>query len=219
MKISFISFFTLLLCLNADAQSNFYKLGIGAGYGITQSYTDLPKSKSGQVFYAALDYSMSPGLSLGIEYQNGNIRGEGQGNSTDSRVFTNSFASAAIIGKLYLTKWLYIGGGAGIIHNTMVKIERNGVSDSLSYRGNDVSNDLLLPLNTGISYYFSDYAGRSRYGINLNLQYNITLGEGLDGYDNSFTTFRNDKPDIYTYFSVGLSYRFGWLGISKKSLY
>lgn len=219
MKISFISFFAAILFSNAYAQSNFYKLGVGAGYGITQSYTDLPKSKTGQVFYAAIDYSFMPGLSLGLDYQNGNIKGDGLGNNKDSRVFINSYASIALVSKIYLMKWLYIGGGVGVIHNTMVKINRDGVGDSLSYSGNDVSNDLLIPINTGFSYYFPDYAGRPRYGINVNLQYNITLGEGLDGYDNSFTSFRNGKPDIYTYFSVGLSYRFGWLGLSKSSGY
>ena len=218
MKSRLFSFFAVILCLKANAQSNFYKLDFGAGYGITKSYTDLPKSQTGKVFYAGANYSLTPVLSIGMEYQNGNVKGDGQGNSIDRRFFNNSFASATVNGKFYLMRWLYVGAGAGVIHNTMVEIERNGISDSLSYKGNDVSNDLIIPVNTGLSYYLSDYAGRPRYGINLNFQYNITLGEGLDGYDNSFTTFRNDKPDIYTYFSVGLSYKFGWLGIAKRSL-
>ena len=208
-----------MLCLNARAQSNFYKLSIGAGYGITRSYTDLPNGKTGRASFAVLDYSLSPGLSIGMEYQNGNIKGIGLESTIDNRVLTNSYASGAIVGKVYLTEWFYLGAGVGIIHNTMVQIQRDGLSDSFSYRGNDVSNDLLIPLNTGFSYYFSDYAGMPKFGINLNLQYNVTLGEGLDGYDNSFTTFRNDRPDIYTYFSVGLSYKFGWMGISKRSHY
>ena len=154
-----------------------------------------------------------------MEYQNGTVKGIGLENTMDNRIFTNSFASGALVGKVYFTEWLYLGTGIGVIHNTMVNIERDGKSDSFSYKGNDVSNDLLIPISTGINYYFPDYAGRSRIGINLNLQYNVTLGEGLDGYDNSFTTFRNDRLDIYTYFSVGLSYKFGWLGISKRSHY
>ena len=219
LKSSFISFIAVILCLNAHSQSNFYRLGIGAGYGITQSYTDLPKSRTGSVFNLNADYHFTPRLSAGIEYQNGNIKGKAGENTGDRRIFTNSFASAALVGKLHLNDWVYVGAGAGVIHNTMVEIERVVVDEVATYPGNEVSNDLLIPINAGISYYFPDYSGIPRFGLNLNLQYNITLGEGLDGYDNSFTTFKNDRPDFYTYFSVGLKYNFGGMGISKRSRY
>lgn len=217
MKISIISIIATIFFFDAHAQSNFYRIAGGAGYGLTTSQTDLPKSQTGQVFYLSADYSFTPKISVGIQYQNGNIKGTGRENNLDSRVFTNSFASAVLNAKYYLTGWFYMGTGVGLIHNTMVRIQRDAVSDSLSYFGNDVSNDLVIPLNAGFNHYFTDYAGMDRLGLHLNLQYNITLGEGLDGYDSAFTTFRNGRPDTYTYFSVGLSYRFGGMGITRSS--
>lgn len=52
--------------------------------------------------------------------------------------------------------------------------------------------------------------------MNINLQSNLTIGEGLDGYDDSPVKFKNSSPDIYNYYSVGIKYHFGPVGISKK---
>ncbi|MNL25237.1 hypothetical protein D3C87_1467120 [compost metagenome] len=64
-----------------------------------------------------------------------------------------------------------------------------------------------------------DRSGYYRYGLNLNYQSNITLGEGLDGYNNSPLKFKSGNPDIYSYVSIGLKYYFGPMGLSIKSLY
>ncbi|TKC04852.1 outer membrane beta-barrel protein [Pedobacter frigoris] len=237
MKITFISFLSLLICLNADAQSNFYKLSLGAGYGPTQSFTDVKKHGYDFAGYGTADYFFTPFLSLGGELQMGQIRGGDVQTDPHEREFINKYKAASINGKIYLgalidydrssfaraVKWFYVGAGAGIVHNNVnrVTVKPSTVNSGNPYvfPGKNSSNDLMVPLNVGINFYFPDFAQRPRFGININYQTNVTLGEGLDGYDDSPIIFKNGNPDIYTYFSIGLRYNFGFIGLSSKSLY
>ena len=78
--------------------------------------------------------------------------------------------------------------------------------------------NLLVPINLGINFYFTDKFEHIRYIINLNYQGNITFGEGLDGYDNASATLKSKGPDIYTYLSVGVKYQFGPMGLFRKRI-
>jgi hypothetical protein len=231
LKPTVILFIALIFGLGANAQSNFYKLSLGAGYGITQSFTDVRKHDFGLAAYGTADFFFTPFLSLGGELQMGKINGGDINTDPHERQFINTYKAATVNGKLYMgalidynrtgfanaIKWLYVGAGAGLIHS---RVNRVKIQPSTGYvfPGKDASNDLLIPMNVGINFYFRDYAGRPRIGVNVNYQTNITLGEGLDGYDDSPVTFKNGNPDIYTYFSVGLKYNFGMIGLSGKTL-
>lgn len=232
MKTALISFLTLLLCFNAFAQSNYYKLSLGAGYGLTQSFTDIQSHDFGQSAYGTLDYFFTPFLSLGGELQSGKIKGGDPATDPHERAFVNSYKAATLNGKLYLgalvdydrsaflnsIKWLYAGGGAGLVRNRLTSIERIQKSTGYKFPGRSASYEMVVPLNLGINFYFPDRTGNDRFAINVNFQSNITVGEGLDGYDDSSTTFRNGFPDIYNFYTIGLRYHLGVLGLSKKSL-
>ncbi|WEK19437.1 MAG: outer membrane beta-barrel protein [Candidatus Pedobacter colombiensis] len=234
MKPILTSLMALLLCLNANAQSNFYKMTIGAGAGATQSFADLAKHDYGFAGYGAFDYLFTPFVSLGLEGQMGEINGGDVNTDPNNRQFINSYKAFAINGKISLgalinyqrnsfanaIKGLYVGAGAGVVMNKMRFVVREKPDGSgYIFPGKDSSNDLLIPLNVGIAFNFMDRYGYSKYGINFNYQTNITLGEGLDGYDDSPLKFKSGNPDIYTYFSIGLKYHFGSVGLSTKTLY
>lgn len=238
MKTTFISFLALLFCMNVvHGQSNFYKLSLGAGYGATQSFTDLRKHGFDYAGYGTADFFFTPFISIGGEFQMGQIRGGDIKTDPNEREFVNKYKAATINGKLYLgalvnykqskfinaVKWFYAGAGAGLVHNNVdrVVVKPSTVNSGNPYEfpGKAASTDLLIPLNVGVNFYFPDYGGRPRFGINVNYQTNITLGEGLDGYDDSPIKFSNGNPDIYTYVSVGLRYNFGFIGMSARSIY
>lgn len=235
LKLILTAFWSLLLCLNASAQSNFYKIALGAGAGITKSYTDVAKHDYGLSGYGTFDYFFTPFISLGLEGQMGEINGGDVFTDPHNRQFINRYKAVTLNGKLYLgalmdyrrntfantIKGLYVGTGAGLVMNKMRYIVRTKPDDESGYvfPGKDSSKDLLVPLNIGITFNFMNRDGYYRYGLNFNYQTNITLGEGLDGYDDSPVRFKNGSPDIYTYFSVGLKYHFGQIGLSTKSLY
>lgn len=235
MKPILTSLLSLLLCLNIKAQSNFYKVVVGSGAGITQSFTDVAKHDFGLSGYGTFDYHFTPFISLGAEGQVGEINGGDINTDPHGRQFINSYKTFTLNGKLYLgglidyqrsgftnaIKGLYAGAGAGIVMNKMRFVARENFDDltGAQFPGKDSSKDLLVPLNLGITFNFMNQSGYYRYGLNFNYQANITLGEGLDGYDDSAIRFKSGKPDIYTYFSVGLKYHFGKVGLSTKTLY
>ncbi|TDQ09412.1 outer membrane beta-barrel protein [Pedobacter metabolipauper] len=231
MKTTYISLLAILLCFNVSAQSNFYKFSIGGGFGATRSYTDVEKSDYGIAGHGNLDYYLTPFISLGGELQAGQINGGDTDTDPYGRQFINSFRAGSLNLKIYMgalfndnrssnfanaMKWLYVGGGAGLVQNKLIGIIRYQSNGDM-IPGKTHSRDLLVPLNIGYSYYFSDYAGRPKFAINLNYQANITIGEGLDGYDYSAVNFKSGRPDVYTFLTLGIKYHFGTLGLSRKS--
>lgn len=233
MKPILASLSALLLWLNASAQSNFYKMTIGAGVGITQSYTDVAKHDYGIAGYGAFDYYFTPFLSLGLEGQMGEINGGDIYTDPNSRQFINSYKTFTMNGKVYMgslinyqrsgfsnaIKGLYAGAGVGVVMNKMRFVMREKPDGSGDFPGQNSSKDLVVPLNLGIAFNFMNRYGHYKYGLNFNYQTNITLGEGLDGYDDSALRFKTGNPDIYTCFSIGLKYHFGSIGLSSKTLY
>ncbi len=217
------------------AQSNFYKLSAGAGAGITQSFTEVKKHDFGVAGYGTLDYLFTPYLSLGLEFQKGEINGGSIRTNPQKKQFINAYQAISVNGKISLgqiidfnynsfsnkLRGLYIGSGIGFIQNKMKGINRedpNFPGDPTHYYpGENTSKEVFFPLNLGINFYFADNEGFYRYTLNFNYQGNITLGEGLDGYDDSSVTHKSGNPEIYTFFSVGFKYNFGKMGLYKKT--
>jgi len=215
LKTTVISLLALILCLTATAQSNFYKLSLGGGGGLTQSFTDYERSQFGKTIYGVGEYFFTPFISLGGEGQIGRIKGKTRNIDLKPTQFVNSYKSFTINSKLYLgalidykrngfsnaIKGLYLGAGLGAI--------LNNVGDAAHPK----TKDLIIPLNLGYTYYFPNKTGYYRYGINANYQSTISLDGGIDGKETTSHT------DVYTYFSIGLRYQFGPMGLSRKTLY
>jgi hypothetical protein len=215
LKAIFTSILALLLCLTATAQSNFYKLSLGGGGGLTQSFTDYEKYKFGKSIYGVGEFFFTPFISLGGEGQIGRIKGESRDPTFETPQFVNAYKSLTINAKLYLgalidykrngfsntIKGLYMGAGLG------------GILNNISGAETPKTKDIIVPLNIGYTYYFPNKAGYYRYGINANYQSTISLDGGLDGREETSHT------DIYTYFTIGIRYQFGPMGLSTKTLY
>ena len=231
MKAALTFTFMLMLTSALFAQSNFYRLSAGAGAGLTRPLTEVPQRDFGLGGYGALDYLFTPFLSLGLELQKGEINGGDYTTDPQQRQFVNSYTSFSLNGKISLgqiignnynslsnnLRGLYIGAGMGLIQNSTEFITRDIINTDSVYVGLNKTKDINFPLNLGINFYFADREGFYRYVLNFNYQGNITLGENLDGYDDSRVTFRGGKTDIYTYLSVGLKYQFGRMGLSRKT--
>jgi len=206
------------------AQTNFYKLGIGAGAGGTLAFADLEKKTIAFAAYTTIDYYITPYLSLGLEGQKGELAGGDILFDANNRQFINSYITGTINLKLSVGEFIpdyqrkipfynflsgvYGGVGLGVIKNKISNVRYYGEN---YYPGEDTSTEEIIPLNLGFNVNFSDQWGYNRYGINVNLQTTFDFGEGLDGY-----TPTKGKSDIYSFFSVGLKYRFGFMGIDKR---
>lgn len=237
MKKAILTTLFALLTIVGFSQTNFYKLAVGGGLGPTVSYADV--TENGQSFggYISGDYNFTPFLTAGLEIQAGQIKGGNILTNQHNRQFKNSYKAFSVNAKIALgefidyetndflnaIKGIYIGVGLGAINNNMTYIVRykpntQTPDQPLGYLfpGRDKSTDLLMPVNLGMNFYFRDREDQLRYIINFNYQGNLTFGEGLDGYDDSMATFKNNAPDIYTLFSVGMKYNFGSVRVYKR---
>jgi hypothetical protein len=236
LKTTLTTLLVLALLIQARAQSNFYKMSIGGGGGLTRSFTDLAKHDFGVAGYGVFDYYFTPFLSLGIEGQMGEINSGDYKTDAAGRQAINRYKAVSINGKIALgalidyrrngfanaIKGLYLGAGAGIIQNKMAFVVRKKVDEDGNeyfFPGKDKSKDPIVPINLGINFNFHDGSGYYRYALNFNCQTTIAIGEGMDGYDDSPLKFKNGSPDIYSYYTVGLRYYFGSMGLSRKTLY
>lgn len=216
--------------ISAVAQSNFHKLSLGAGYGLTRSYADLPEKNYDQALYGTADFLFTPFLSLGLEVQNGEIKGGWTKRDPYNRQFKNSYRSLTANAKVQLgafvdynhsailnhLKGLYLGAGIGAIQNRNRVLERRvpGAGPQVYI---PFTKEAIIPLNAGINYYIPDKNGQYRFVVNANYQTTIALGEGLDGYDGQSQRMKAGKPDVYTYMTLGLKYNFGPMGVSSKT--
>ncbi|MCD0487416.1 hypothetical protein LPB86_04200 [Pedobacter sp. MC2016-14] len=231
MKLTLTSILVLLSIFSGFSQSNFYKLGIGSGFGTTHSFTDVEKSGNGISVYGTADYFFTPFISMGVEGQIGQIAGGDVFTDSRNREFLNNYKSFTFNGKLYLgsiinydysptanlLKGIYGGTGIGLIQNKIIAINRRNTYANTTSPGQNNSFNILVPLNLGINVYLADRQGDYRYVLNLNLQGNLTFGEGLDGYNDSSIRFSNNRPDAYSYISVGFKYLLGPMGLSMKT--
>ncbi len=235
LKRYYLACLLALFISSTFAQSNFYKLSAGGGFGGTYSFTDVQKGAYSMAGYANLDYYFTPFITAGLELQTGLVKGGNRITDPHSREFTNGFMSFALNTKfrageftnfyynefLNYTKGFYLGTGIGMIQNNMNSIVRTKINPNGSiytFPGDDKSTNIVLPINVGIDFYFPDGWGEIRYMINLNYQTNFVFGEGLDGYNDPKTIFKNSSPDLYNFLSVGFKYTFGSVGLTSKNL-
>lgn len=237
MKKLSLAFAILLFTLTSYAQVNFHKLSIGGGVGATVSYADVRENSQSYAGYGSFNYNFTPYVVAELEVQAGKIKGGDIVTNPHNRQFVNGYMAAYVGGRVALgqfidysdnkflsvIKGLYIGTGIGAIKNKMTYIVRykpntQTAENPLGYKfpGEDKSVNILLPVNLGMNFYFRDGYDKLRYILNFNYQGNFTFGEGLDGYDDPMATFKNNNPDFYTLFSVGIKYNFGPVGVSKR---
>lgn len=207
------------------AQTNFYKLSVGAGAGPAAAFADLDDHTFSFAAYVATEYYMTPYITIGIEVQKGELAGGNITTDRNHRQFVNSYLSGTgnikfALGEilssyqlnnqlLYNLRGLYAGVGFGYIKNKISNVRYYGNN---FYPGADSSVEGLVPLNLGINFYLPDQWGHTRFTINLNLQHNIAIGEGLDGYGDAGA----QHNDMYTYATAGVKYHFGSFGLDKR---
>jgi hypothetical protein len=216
--------------LQANAQSNYYKMSVGGGAGLTIGFGDLNYQVISPAVYGAADFYITPFISVGMEGQIGRIKG---GDTTENAVrFKNKYkagmvnvrlAAGAFMNHTYrpnvfkkLARGIYVGTGIGLLRNDIT--ERN---PSINFnprvnQGKRKSFDALLPVNIGLNYGFSEKHGYERFIVNINQQANFTFGEGMDGFDNNPLFVANTHNDIYTFTSIGIKYKFGMVGYFKR---
>lgn len=212
---------------------NYQEYSVGGGGSINRAYVDVAQQKSRRTFNLNVNYNYSPFVTVGADLQFGKLAGGDQVNNAHLREFINTYTAFVLQGDLQAgeiidydnslfldaLKNFYAGTGIGAIRNKMTFIERIKPDGSgYVFPGKDKSINLLIPLRFGYEFkIYNDY-GEPQFRLNFGYQMNVTFGEGLDGYNDPPTKFKNNALDMYSQISVGVKVGFGSLTSYRKPI-
>lgn len=231
----FILFFILAfasIAVKAQSGYNYYEWGWGGGVGYGRAYADTKRQDYHPIFNLNIAYNYNPYLPIALELQFGTLSGGGRTRDKDQfgRIYKNAYKALILHGDqqmgdlfdysdngvLNILKNFYIGTGIGAVSNNMKDIQRtnlyaeNDVIGSLEgFQGKDKSINFLIPLRVGYEFKIYDDYDQVGYTITIGYEHNYTFGEGLDGYNDNPSKFKNNAPDQYAHFTIGFRYNFG----------
>jgi hypothetical protein len=218
------------LTLKAQDSYNFTKYGVGFNASYAHPYADLEAAKQSYTFSVAGYYNLTPYIPIGLEIQFGQLAGGSVLTDPAKREYNNHFKALIAHGDVQLgqlidysgsflmrlAKDLYMGTGVGVISNNMAFIQRTNLVPSTGYPvgtytfpGKNTSLNLLVPIRFGYEYKIYDSFDEPFLGISIGYTHNLTWGEGLDGYTDPSSGFKNNAQDQYSQIVVGVRFNFG----------
>jgi hypothetical protein len=224
----YILFFAIVfIAMAAKAQSgyNYQEWGIGGGFSWERGYTNITTQYNHPAYNINVIYNYSPYLPIEAEIQIGQLSGGGLSPKLDpyGRFYTNNYKALIVHADVqlgaaidYSNDWFltavkdfYAGIGIGLISNTNT-VQRYSIYDS-SYKfpGSDASIDMMVPLRVGYDYKIYDDYNEPAFAIDLTYIHSFAFGEGLDGYNDPQSKFKNNSIDQYRQFNITFKYFFG----------
>jgi hypothetical protein len=207
----------------AQLEYNFSKLAIGFGTSSIRGYTNLNEQDNHFAENINLTYFYSPYVPIAVELQSGTLSGGSIITDKDKRQYTNNYKALIFHGDLQLgqitdyqyngflnfTKNFYIGSGFGFVQNNN-KVQRVSLNDpGYIFPGKDNSTNFMVPLRVGYEIKFYDFFHEPSIMIDIGYVQNLVFGEGLDGYDDPSSRFKNNAINQYRQISVGVKFAFG----------
>lgn len=231
MKRYILFVFTLISATAARAQSgyNYQELGIAGGASYIRGYTNVQRQYDHPAFNFNFVYNYNPYLPIEAELQIGTLSGGGLTPDIDryGRQYVNHYKALIIhadfqLGAaidyeqswfLKIVKDFYLGAGFGFISNTN-KVQRTNVipqNGPLTYvfPGHDSSLDPMTTGRFGYEFKIYDSYNEPSVAIDVGYVHNFAFGEGLDGYNDPPSKFKNNAIDQYRQFQIVVKYYFG----------
>ncbi|ASU32431.1 porin family protein [Mucilaginibacter xinganensis] len=228
----YILFFVIVIAaigVKAQAGYNYYEFGVGGGASYERGYTNIPRQDNNIGFNLNLTYNYNPYLPIELEIQKGQLSGGGLTVALDryGRKFTNNFLALYLHADIQLgsfidyehdwflnaVKGFYVGSGVGFVRNNNT-VQRTNVilangPTTYIFPGSDQSTNISVPLRVGYEFKIFDSYQQPAWAIDIGYVHNIVFGEGLDGYDDPSSKFKNNATNQYRQFTIGFKYFFG----------
>jgi hypothetical protein len=223
--ISFV-LFCLAGSLKAQVGYNYSIIGVGLSASYIRPYYDLQHTNNNFSVTGSFIYNYSPYLPMSVELQVGKLSGGDRSRIKDAygRESSNLFKALTLnadlqagefidysySGFLNSIKNFYIGSGFGFVFNAMSFIQRDDLyNPGYTFPGLDKSVNIIVPFRIGYEFKLFNDFDEPQIRIDLSYQHNVTFGEGLDGYHDPVTIFRNDALDQFRQIKIGVKYNFG----------
>lgn len=227
LKKNILFFVAILAAITVKAQNgyNYQEFGVGVGASYERGYTNITKQFSHPGYNFNLIYNYNPYVPIELEIQTGQLSGGGLTPDLDpyGREYVNNYKAVIIHGDFqlgatidYSNNWflriakdLYFGTGVGIISNSN-KVQRTSVYDpSYIFPGHDSSIDFTVPFRFGYEFKIYDSYDEPSFAIDIGYVHSFVFNEGLDGYDDPATKFKNNSIDQYRQITINIKYFFG----------
>lgn len=240
LKKNFLLFVLVFSSIIVKAQGdyNFMPMGIGVGAGIIRGYTNVAKQNNTLDANINFTYYVSPYLPITLELQKGRLNGGSAEIDLYARQFRNNYMGLLVHGDLQLgqvidyyysgineiLKNVYFGSGVGFIDDN-VQNQRTNLNTNTGYAvgtytfpGSDHSINIAIPIRMG--YEFKIYNEYDEPYLRIDIQYTHTVvfGEGLDGYNDPPSHFKNQNPDQYREIGFTVKYDFGRIRAFTKRI-
>jgi hypothetical protein len=228
----YILFFVLAVTaigVKAQAGYNYYQFGVGVGASYERGYTNIPRQDQNIAFNGNLIYNYNPYIPIELEIQKGKLSGGGLTVDRDryGRQYTNNFLAIYLHADVQLGSFIdygndwflnvvknfYAGTGIGLLKNNNT-VQRTNVilaNGGLDYvfPGSDKRTNYSIPLRVGYEFKIFDSYDEPGWAIDIGYVHNLVFGEGLDGYDDPTSKFKNNATNQYRQFTIGFKYFFG----------
>jgi len=211
--------------VKAQSGYNYQEWGVGAGAFYERGYTNITQQNSHFGFNVNAIYNYNPYLPIEAEIQVGQLSGGGNSPQLDpyGRHYTNNYKAFLVHGDfqlgagidysdnwfLNIVKNFYGGTGLGVVFNNN-SVQRTSIyQPSYVFPGKDGGTDLLIPIRVGYEFKIFDDYNEPAFAIDIGYVHTIDIGEGLDGYDDPSSKFKNNAPDQYRQITIMFKYYFG----------
>ncbi|MET3977983.1 hypothetical protein ABIB62_000549 [Mucilaginibacter sp. UYP25] len=209
----------------AQGSLNYATFGIGLSASLNRPYADLKKEYNNKSFALTLNYFYTPYVPIGLEFQIGKLSGGGTDLKIDKdgRQYENNYKAVIVhmdvqAGEimnyqgstvLNVLKNFYLGSGIGGIMNSVKTQRVSVINPPYMFPGTDSGVNLIIPLRFGYEFKFYNEYDQPNIRLDIGYQHNITFGEGIDGYADPTTKFKNNALDQYRQITVGIKVNFG----------
>jgi hypothetical protein len=240
LKKYFLLFVLILTSVIVKAQGdyNFSPYGIGFGASTIRGYTNVAKQNNTLAGNLNFTYNYSPYLPITLVVEDGRLWGGSRVTDPSKREYENNYIAFYLHADLQLgqiidydensfneaIKNVYIGGGFGFVDDNVQnqRTNLNGSAQqpvgSYTFPGTDKSINLTIPLRLGYEVKFYNEYDEPFIRLDFEYEHNIVFGEGLDGYDDPPSNFKNQHPDQYREISIVLKYDFGTIEAFTKRI-
>lgn len=212
-------FLAFIQVKTASAQNIDYDFSLGFGASATQAYADVAKKNVQPAFSIGYYSHLNEFATLSLELQIGKLGGGDRNTDAYKREFLNNYGAVLFCGDVQAGTFfavkdvpakntlrnIYAGSGIGVLFNSMKYVQRTNPITGDQYSGTDQSTNFLLPLRIGYELKFANRHNQIRYRVDVGYQFNITLAEGLDGYNEPGTA--NNAKDMYS--QIGVVFKYG----------
>jgi hypothetical protein len=223
---------TTVICFStliskAQLGHDYAQYDIGFGASGDQVYGDAQTVKLTPSAHFNLSYNASPFVNFVFDINVGKLQGGNAAKDSSGRQFSNSFTALSFRGQLQLGeimdyadkqipnafKNLYISTGVGYIVNNVTANRYSIKIPGFYTPGDNHSTEIYIPLRIGYEFKMFNAYNEPSVKIDLAYQYNLVLGDDLDGF---IAGTSNDK---FSQISLGVKFAIGAVTSYRKQIY